>query len=71
VDPISKIFRGFAFVEYEDPEDADHAIFNMHEAELEGAIVKVERARKRRGREMMGKPIWADETYFERHDTKT
>ncbi|XP_954394.1 rna-binding protein, putative [Theileria annulata] len=33
--------RGIAFVEYEDEEDAKHAIFNRHNSELYGRIIKV------------------------------
>lgn len=37
--------RGFAFVEYEDPEDAQHAIENMNNAEFYGKVLKVNLAR--------------------------
>lgn len=33
--------RGFAFVEFDDPEDAEEALFNMDGAELLGRFIKV------------------------------
>ena len=37
--------RGFAYVEFEDPEDAKEAIDNMDQAELFGRILKVSAAK--------------------------
>lgn len=37
--------RGFAYVEYEDPEDAKEAIDNMDQSELFGRIIKVSAAK--------------------------
>jgi RNA recognition motif-containing protein len=37
--------RGFAFVEFEEPQDAQAAIDNMHLAELYGKVIKVNLAR--------------------------
>ena len=71
VDPISNVFRGYAFVEFEDEEDADQAVFNMHNSELNGNIIKVEKAKARRTKEQMSKPIWADAKYFEKYGEKT
>lgn len=37
--------RGFAFVEYELIEDAEHALFNMNNAELYGRVLKLSYAK--------------------------
>lgn len=44
-DRITGKHRGFAFVEFEEEEDAQHAIFNMHDAELYGRVLTVNLAR--------------------------
>ena len=41
MDYVKGKHRGFAFVEYEDADDADEAIFNMDGAELSGRTVSV------------------------------
>ena len=53
--------RGFGFVEFEEIEDAEHAIDNRHQSELFGKVIKVQRAKKLRG--PMNKAIWADKEY--------
>ena len=37
--------RGFAFVEFELSEDAEHALFNMNNAELYGRVLKLSYAK--------------------------
>jgi RNA recognition motif-containing protein len=37
--------RGFAYVEFEDPEDAREAVDNMDQAELFGRVIKVSAAK--------------------------
>jgi peptidyl-prolyl isomerase E (cyclophilin E) len=37
----NKTHRGFAFIEFESPEDAKEAIDNMHLSELNGKVIKV------------------------------
>jgi peptidyl-prolyl isomerase E (cyclophilin E) len=37
--------KGFAFVEFEDPDDAAHALDNMSEAEFFGKVLKINYAR--------------------------
>jgi peptidyl-prolyl isomerase E (cyclophilin E) len=64
VDPVSQEPRGFAFVEYEEDEDASEAIFNLHNSELEGSVLRVEAARAQRSKEFLNRPIWADEEYY-------
>jgi peptidyl-prolyl isomerase E (cyclophilin E) len=45
-DRETKKHKGFAFIEFEDEEDPVHAIDNMHESQLFGRIIKVQKARK-------------------------
>lgn len=66
-DPISQESRGFAFVEFEEEEDAKHAIFNRHNALLAGKAIVVEPSRPTRPKELLNKPIWADEEYYQRY----
>jgi len=33
--------RGFAFIEFQDPDDADHAMKNMNDADFFGGILRV------------------------------
>jgi peptidyl-prolyl isomerase E (cyclophilin E) len=37
--------RGFAFIEYELPQDCQEALYNMHLSELHGKLLKVQLAR--------------------------
>lgn len=39
------LHKGFGFVEFELPEDAEAAIDNMHLAELNGKVIKVQLAK--------------------------
>lgn len=64
-DPISKKPKGFAFVEYEEEDDAQHALFNMNNSEFNGRVIRVEVARPMKTRDVLNRPIWADERYFE------
>ena len=44
MDYVKGKHRGFCFVEFEDPDDAEEAIFNMNGAELMGRFIKVSMA---------------------------
>ena len=70
VDPITQEKRGFAFVEYEEEEDAQHAIFNRHNSTMSDKTVVVEQARPTRSREMLQRPLWADEDYYQKYTTE-
>lgn len=65
VDPVSNERRGYALVEFDEEEDAEHSIFNMHNGELGGRILRVERAKPQKDREVMNRPVWADDSYYE------
>lgn len=66
-DPISYQSRGFAFVEYEEEDDAKHAIFNKHNSIIGERAVVVEAARPTRPKELLNKPIWGDEDYYQKY----
>jgi RNA-binding proteins (RRM domain) len=66
-DLISQEPRGFAFVEFEDEEDAKHAIFNKHNSVLGDRVLVVEHSRPTRPKELLNKPIWADEDYYQKY----
>jgi len=57
--------KGFGFIEYEEAEDSDQAIDNMHEAELFGSIIKVQRARKTASN--LNRAVWDDKEYQEKY----
>eukprot|EP00128_Syssomonas_multiformis_P002305 Colp12_sorted_trinity150504_noHs@22644 len=57
--------RGFAFVEYENAEDAAAAIDNMHESELYGRTIFVNLAKPQKF--SSNKPIWEDENWIKEH----
>ncbi len=56
--------KGYAFVEFEEPEDCRHAIDNMNGAELFGRVLKVSYAKRAKFREGSNKPVWAEEKYI-------
>ena len=66
-DPISQQTRGFAFVEFEEEEDAKHAIFNKHNSLIGDRAIVVEASRPTRPKELLNKPIWADEDYYQKY----
>ncbi|CAK91255.1 unnamed protein product (macronuclear) [Paramecium tetraurelia] len=55
--------RGFAFIEYEDIEDAEAAIDNYDEGELFGKIVKVKPAKPYKPKSFYTKPVWHSEDW--------
>jgi RNA recognition motif-containing protein len=60
--------RGFGFVEYEAPEDAMEAIFNMNNGELNGRVLTVNNAKPMTVTERSQKAIWHAEadSYFDK-----
>ncbi|XP_043199377.1 peptidyl-prolyl cis-trans isomerase E-like isoform X3 [Amphibalanus amphitrite] len=63
--------RGFAFVEFEQNEDAAAAVDNMHESELFGRTIRVNLARPLRVREGSSRPVWADDNWLQQHAGET
>ena len=63
--------RGFAFVEYEEPDDAEEAIFNMDGAELAGRTIAVSVAQPNQLHKMSSgasssEAIWKSDEWFQR-----
>ena len=55
--------KGFAFVDYEEEEDAVAAVENMHGSELQGKVLKVNMARAT-VKLQPGKAIWSSEEWL-------
>ncbi|TPX71222.1 hypothetical protein SpCBS45565_g01259 [Spizellomyces sp. 'palustris'] len=67
-DPSSRNpHRGFGFVEYEFPEDAQAAIENMNLAEIHGKVIKVNLAKPMRGQVFTTKAVWNEESWLKTH----
>ena len=63
--------KGFAFVEFEDPEDAEEAIFNMDGAELLGRTLKVNVAQANQVTKLTQKSneaIWTSDEWFQQQN---
>ncbi|CAJ1401452.1 unnamed protein product [Effrenium voratum] len=58
--------RGFGFVEFQDVEDAQAAIDNMHLSEIFGRVIKVNIARAPTNKPTTesNRPIWADDFFY-------
>ncbi len=57
--------RGFGFVEFECPEDAEEAIFNMDGAEIMGKAITVNLAQPDQQHKLgSAKPIWSTDEWF-------
>jgi len=48
-DVVDNSPRGFAYIEFEEAADAEEAIFNMHDSELYGRVIKVDVAKPHKG----------------------
>lgn len=66
-DKETKKHKGFAFIEFEEVEDPIHAIDNMHESQLYGKVIKVQKARKDLGAKH--KAVWEEKDYEEKYGT--
>ena len=59
------LFLGFAFIEYELPEDAQAAIDNMNDSEMFGRTLRVNIAKPLRIKENSSRPVWQDEEWLQ------
>ncbi|XP_070556735.1 peptidyl-prolyl cis-trans isomerase E-like [Ptychodera flava] len=59
--------RGFAFVEFESPEDAAAAIDNMNDSELFGRTIRVNLAKPMKIKEGANKPVWSEDSWLRKH----
>jgi RNA recognition motif-containing protein len=46
---LDNSIKGFAYIEFESAEDAEEAIYNMHDSELYNRVIKVDVAKPHRG----------------------
>ncbi|CAH0481385.1 unnamed protein product [Peronospora belbahrii] len=51
VDPVTRESRGFGFVTYEDVRDAEDAVKELNDQEVQGRKIRVEHAKRKRGHE--------------------
>lgn len=58
--------KGFAFIEFQLPEDAADAIDNMDNAEILGRTIRVNVAKPLRHQENTNRPVWADDEYLKK-----
>ena len=58
LDASSQKHKGFAFVQYDDKEDAAEAIDNMHNAELYGRVLRVNLAKPDSLKGGGHRPVW-------------
>lgn len=65
IDYQTEKHRGFAFIDYELPEDAQAAIDNMNDSELFGRTLRVNIAKPLRIKENATRPVWADEEWLQ------
>ncbi|XP_055638467.1 peptidyl-prolyl cis-trans isomerase E [Toxorhynchites rutilus septentrionalis] len=67
VDYESQKHRGFAFIEFENAEDAAAAVDNMNDSELCGRTIRVNIAKPQRIKEGSNKPVWAEDAWLQQH----
>ncbi|XP_064626148.1 peptidyl-prolyl cis-trans isomerase E-like [Lineus longissimus] len=63
--------RGFAFIEFELPEDAAAAIDNMNDSELFGRTIRTNLAKPMKIKEGSMKPVWSDDQWLKEHAGET
>ncbi|KAL3285283.1 hypothetical protein HHI36_019393 [Cryptolaemus montrouzieri] len=71
LDYESEKHRGFAFIEFESPEDAAAAIDNMNDSELFGRTIRVNLAKPQRIKEGSTRPVWSEDTWLQTHAGET
>jgi len=78
MDYKSGTHRGFGFVEYEDADDANEAIFNMDGADLMGRTIRVSMAQMNQLNKLSTsststtntqQAIWSSDEWFQQHVT--
>jgi len=70
IDYQTEKHRGFAFIDYVLPEDAQAAIDNMNDSELFGRTLRVNIAKPLRIKENSTRPVWADEEWLQTYSGK-
>ncbi|KAG7304223.1 hypothetical protein JYU34_011161 [Plutella xylostella] len=71
LDYESEKHRGFAFIEFENAEDAAAAIDNMNDSELFGRTIRVNIAAPQRIKEGSTRPVWSEDSWLQKHAGET
>lgn len=71
IDFETKKNRGFAFVEYENAEDAAAAMDNMNDSELFGRSIRVNLAKPVRIKDTSSKPVWSEDQWLAKSSETT
>lgn len=61
--------KGFAFIEFQLPEDAADAIDNMDNGEILGKTIRVNIAKPVKFKDSANRPIWSDDDYLRKVDS--
>jgi len=67
LDYATQAHRGFAFIEFELPEDAAAAIDNLNDSELFGRTIRVNIAKPQRLKEGSSRPVWSEDSWLREH----
>lgn len=65
MDYASGKHKGFSFVEYNDAEDANEAIYNLDGSELYGRVLSVNLAQNNRVNVNSNKAVWSTDEFFQ------
>ncbi len=65
MDYASGKHKGFAFVEYNDGDDASEAIYNLDGSELFGKVLSVNLAQHNRVNVNANKAVWSTDEFFQ------
>lgn len=71
LDYTTQKHKGFAFIEFQLPEDALDAIDNMDNGEILGKTIRVNIAKPMRFKESATRPIWADDEYLRKVEAES
>jgi peptidyl-prolyl isomerase E (cyclophilin E) len=67
MDYVKGVHRGFAFVEFEDADDAVEAIFNMDGSELLGKTIRVTLAQPNQAKKLSSsEAIWKSDDWYQK-----
>ena len=67
IDYETEKHRGFAFIEFELPEDAQAAIDNMNDGEMFGRTLRVNMAKPMKMKEGSSRPVWASDEWLQKY----
>lgn len=65
MDHITQLQRGFAFVEFDEKEDADSAIDNYDKSDFMGKTIRVRRAKPLESKHNYHEAVWANDKWLQ------